>query len=433
MPRSLSDRDWQTLVYSIRQERCVLLVGPDIPVSDESSSRSLVGELVRELAADLGTLAPTRSTLAEIAQQYVAAPELGRNDLENAVATFFGRQMDLSSRIHEDLAAVGFPLVISSCHDGTLESAMLRAGLEPVSEHYHFRGPARDMVRDGTREAPLVYHLHGSIREPESLVLTETDLLDFLVAVISNKPSLPHNIRSGLQAKGRSFLFLGFGMNRWHLRILVHVLRGPRPDSRSFAFEPQAEQEATDYQQAVMFYQRGFKVDVFEVDLPLFISELRRRVEAASAEVSKAAPPLSAPSPPRVFISYDRRNQTWAQQIYDHLAKESCEPWLDRERLSVGYRWNEAIEKAIDETDYFLLVHSHEVASRSEGYVVREINRARDRVKSFRSGISFLLPVRIDRTPLMPELSEFHMLDLSTGGLDGLWSSIFRDWQRRQR
>jgi hypothetical protein len=431
--RSLSDRDWQTLVYSIRQERCVLLVGPDIPLVDEGSAcRSLAGELAAELAGELATPPPPTATLAEVAQQYVA--ELGRDDLEMGVTSFFRRQGTTGSRVHDDLAAIGFPFVVSSCYDTLLEAAMQRAGRSPVWAHYQFRGQARDLVHQGTIDAPLVYHLHGSLTEPDSLVLTETDLLDFLVAVISNKPPLPHNVRSHLQEKGRSFLFVGFGMNRWHLRILVHVLRGPRPESRSFALEPSAGETPADYRQAVMFYRRGFKVEVFEVDLARFVAELRERVESEPGSAPKPAAPALVGSQPRVFISYDRRNASAAQRIYDHLEKSGCDPWLDHERLKGGTDWNARIESEIQETDYFVLVHSKEVTSKIEGYVVQEINLACNRITYFRRDVSFLVPAVIDDAPLMSEVARYQAVDLrAADGLDCLVSTIRKDWQRRHK
>ncbi|HAO20607.1 MAG TPA: hypothetical protein DCQ37_09125, partial [Desulfobacteraceae bacterium] len=73
---------------------------------------------------------------------------------------------------------------------------------------------------------------------PESLVMTENDLLDFLVSVISKAPGLPASITSELNSTDKNFLFLGFGFKHWYLRILLHVLAGnSHKKSRSFALE----------------------------------------------------------------------------------------------------------------------------------------------------------------------------------------------------
>ena len=48
------------------------------------------------------------------------------------------------------------------------------------------------------RDQPLVYHMHGFDEYPASLVLTEDDYLEFLVAILRDKgnnnidPTLPH-------------------------------------------------------------------------------------------------------------------------------------------------------------------------------------------------------------------------------------------------
>lgn len=71
----------------------------------------------------------------------------------------------------------------------------------------------------GTVENPLVFHLYGSARKPESIVLTEDDHLDFL-RLISKEPwRLPLHIRSKLTES--VLLFLGYNVRDLDFRILV--------------------------------------------------------------------------------------------------------------------------------------------------------------------------------------------------------------------
>ena len=51
-------------------------------------------------------------------------------------------------------------------------------------------------------QAPLVYHLFGDAQEPGSLVLSENDLLDFLIAIASDRPPLPSSLLRTLK-RGR--------------------------------------------------------------------------------------------------------------------------------------------------------------------------------------------------------------------------------------
>ena len=59
-------------------------------------------------------------------------------------------------------------------------------------------------------EKPLVYHLHGHINDPFSMVLTETDYLDFLINLSAEEEMLPYQIHTALN--GISLLFVGYGL-----------------------------------------------------------------------------------------------------------------------------------------------------------------------------------------------------------------------------
>ena len=82
--------------------------------------------------------------------------------------------------------------------------ALKEAGKSPLAYRYHMRGDKRDnpeFVLSGSASAPVVYHLFGTAREPGSLVLSENDLLDFLIAIVSERPPLPNSLSRGAQAE----------------------------------------------------------------------------------------------------------------------------------------------------------------------------------------------------------------------------------------
>ncbi len=116
--------------------------------------------------------------------------------------------------------------------------------------------------------------------------LTETQLLDFLTALISRDPPLPNDLNAALTS-GRLFLFLGFGLDQWYLRILLHVLKVLRRGSRAFAIETGGDRG--DDNSAVLFYRQNFKLEVHRQDLCDFVGELRRRyVPPAGASAGPA-------------------------------------------------------------------------------------------------------------------------------------------------
>jgi hypothetical protein len=50
-------------------------------------------------------------------------------------------------------------------------------------------------------QAPLVYQLFGDALEPGSLVLSDNDLLDFLIAIVSERPPLPNSLVRALKRR----------------------------------------------------------------------------------------------------------------------------------------------------------------------------------------------------------------------------------------
>ena len=70
---------------------------------------------------------------------------------------------------------------------------------------------------------PLVYHLHGEIDNPQSMVLTEDDYLSFIVNLSVNIDKLfPAGIRTAIASS--SMIFIGYSLSDWNLRIIFRKI-----------------------------------------------------------------------------------------------------------------------------------------------------------------------------------------------------------------
>jgi hypothetical protein len=112
-------------------------------------------------------------------------------------------------------------------YDDSMCAALRLAGKDPHREICRWNAspaltaepsPFADAGYSPTVANPLVFHLHGRVGVPESLVLTEDDYLDFLVAVSREPELLPHHIRRALA--GSSLLFLGYRLADWDFRVI---------------------------------------------------------------------------------------------------------------------------------------------------------------------------------------------------------------------
>jgi SIR2-like domain len=230
-------REWDKLVYGIERGECTLFLGPQLPLDRGDGKRripveDLAARLLEQLDEQGGARAGVElSDLARISQRFLA--QEAEVDLEMEINRWHQGLTEQQSTLHDHLAALPFRLILTSTLDPLMEMALRRAGKRPWVERYHYRGKNKQLLPEATDKTPLLFQLYGCVSEPTSVVITETQLLDFLAALISKDPPLPNDLNAAL-TNGKLFLFLGFGLHQWYLRILLHVLKVLRRGSRSF-------------------------------------------------------------------------------------------------------------------------------------------------------------------------------------------------------
>jgi hypothetical protein len=127
-----------------------------------------------------------------------------------------------------------------------------------------------------SREEPLVYHLFGLERYPQSLVLSEDDYLDFLLALAKDfdteKHLLPLQLRRGLEES--SLLMMGFRLADWEFRVLfrglINLLHGGlREANKSYSIaiqlNPRYQEPVADEAAASQYLKQYFEKSRFQV------------------------------------------------------------------------------------------------------------------------------------------------------------------------
>jgi DNA-binding SARP family transcriptional activator len=157
---------------------------------------------------------------------------------------------------------VPYQLIVTTSYDLALEAAFLEAGEEFDVVSYIATGPARgkfchitpegsgrliDLPNTYATELSLerrtvILKLHGQVdrgpeREWESFVVTEDDYIDYL-AQMDLTGAVPVSLAAKLRRS--HFLFLGYTMADWNLRVILNRLWSDQPLSyRSWAVQPQ--------------------------------------------------------------------------------------------------------------------------------------------------------------------------------------------------
>jgi hypothetical protein len=183
------------------------------------------------------------------------------------------------------LANLPLPIYITTSQHGFLELALERAGKRPSSEICRWRSSLDDLPSVFKDKAykpnpaePLVYHLFGLDSQNDSLVLTEDDLMQFLVTIVQNQGKdtdrVPRDIRHCVLDS--ALVLLGFELAAWEFRTLFWglVKWSPGSDEQGI-FTVQVEPGPLE-KAYVQGYLKEARFDVFWGDVHAYTQELQK-------------------------------------------------------------------------------------------------------------------------------------------------------------
>ena len=433
----LDDENFEQLIFAIRRKRCILMLGPDASVEQvngkpQTLNEILAYELAQRIRPDFKEhINPCN--LTEVAQYYQM--EHGRNALEIFVESFYRKRQNSVSEIHQNLAALPFELAMTASPDNFFANALKEKDKPPKISAYNFKGRRSDIDPiTGNEQSPLLFHLYGNSDNPESLVMTENDLLDFLVSVISKAPGLPANITSELNSADKNFLFLGFGFRHWYLRILLHVLAGDKnKQSHSFALEFMPE-NPHEYKSAILFFRNHntCKIHIFHDEILEFTRKLKTEFEKSIS----CAPSIQEQDKPSVFICHAKADESHAEWLFDEFTKAGFNPFAESKSIEAGENRERRIDKALKDADFFVILKSKSLEHLSQDYVNKEIHLALERQKYFSPDAPFIMPVKIEacESDWDEDLGIWWESDLTDRANTGkLISAIRRHYARRKK
>jgi DNA-binding SARP family transcriptional activator len=303
-------RDLQQLHGAILRQEAGLQPPTGPTVSEDHFEQVLkplfAGRLVAVLGADVADLATRLAERFEYADDVLGLPRIaqyvavmkGSGPLYDELHALLDADA-APTPVHRFFASLppvlrerGVPhqLLVTTSYDLALEAAFLEAGEEFDVVSYLAAGPSRGrfchIAPDGTGhlidvpntyvtelsldERTVILKLHGQVdrgaeRQWESFVVTEDDYIDYLA-----RSDVAGAVPVALAAKLRRshFLFLGYTMADWNLRVVLNRLWSDEPLSyRSWAVQPEAKPLERE------FWRRR-DVDVLEAPLAAYVETL---------------------------------------------------------------------------------------------------------------------------------------------------------------
>ena len=311
---------WPSLVSNIRKGRCTPILGSGLLESLVGSFREIArgwakkyrypmaGEECEELplvaqyiAVDQGEETFVRDEFSDalragVLRQYPEISEAIANgpvqDLISAAGAI--RREQESDEPHQVLANLDLPVYLTTNPDNLLADALAAANKKPVVALCPRRDDAGDITTaeapnfEPSKEAPLVYHLFGHLKDPESIVLTQDNYFDYLIDVTRNNDIIPTSVRAKLT--NTALLFLGFQLRDWDFRVFFSSIKGREGRAllgkyAHVAVQIDPEQDRTvDPKRARQYLERYFsntKISIYWGRAEDFLKELQREMRKA--------------------------------------------------------------------------------------------------------------------------------------------------------
>jgi hypothetical protein len=98
---------------------------------------------------------------------------------------------------------------------------------------------------------------------------------------------------------------------------------------------------------------------------------------------------------PYVFISYVRDDAHLVDRLSEALRSAGVNVWLDKENISPGLRWKDAIRRAIHDGAFFVACFSEASGSRTRSYMNEELLEALEILRQSSRQTSWFIPVKL--------------------------------------
>jgi hypothetical protein len=370
----LSDRQWKSLFRDIGNNRCILLLGPRFWAKQENDhARPLLEMLAEHLSTELeaegvGFEKRAANNLPYIAQRFLSIPKIRRIDLEDETTSFFSRH---SAEIPEaclTLSKIPFHLIVNTSPDDLMFRGLKAAGKAANFFYYNFKKDKGVAAPPITAQTPLVFNLFGSLEDPESLVLTEENQVEFIKNVVKGNPPIPYQIMSQFDNR-KTYLFLGFDLENWHYRLLLDSLK---LEDVNTTISPQME----DYPLTEItksFYEDRYHFIFVDKKMGDFVNDLYQGFLETHAADNE---PTAAVRPKKIVLLNDENGPDThcAQKLAMHLANFQHSGLADvwhRGLLLPGHDKSQVTEK-IGEADLVLAILSADFFA-SENIVQAEL------------------------------------------------------------
>jgi hypothetical protein len=278
----LRDEDWKLLLGRIENGRCAPFLGAGACSGTLPDAAAIATRWAKEHAFPLDEYQDDLARVAQFLGVHHEDAMFPKDQICRELEDLGPPDFASEGEPHRVLAGLPLPVYLTTNYDNFMLTALAGLGKQPVRDFCRWNrspalavAPAIEPTFTPSPKQPVVFHMHGHFALPESLVLTEDDYLDFLVAVSRDENLLPHQMKRTLA--GSSLLFVGYSLADWDFRVIHRglVMGGEQSLRRlSITVQLRRDEPARDYLDR---YFSAMKVRVYWGTAVEFMAELEER------------------------------------------------------------------------------------------------------------------------------------------------------------
>ena len=368
---------WQELLDEIDRGNVIPVIGPDLLVEPHVLDNGLTENLHQQIISVIAPLTGVESkprTFSQLVYDDTFRFTYAKDkldciypliDLTMRLGDDNGINFEPSSLLMELLGTKRFPFVITTSFTPIVERAMekiwesvnvLTFNNDPdARSKRNDTGYRHDISSEEDLKRPTVFYMLGRYCEYPEYAVTDTDMMNYCASWIKGE-GVPSVLINQLNAwdnnndkSKRYLLFLGNSYSDWLYRFVWFALRTKhKVMKKDVIVNERAEDTLVQFLERLQTFYQDNPADV--------IHRIKQEMDIRSGSNSQ----FVGVTDYDVFISYSRRDETVARNLYNALTAKGLNVWLDN--VSIGARnWRDAVEQGIRHSLIFIPILSHNV------------------------------------------------------------------------
>jgi len=233
--------DYKKLIRAIRNDGCVLFLGPEIAQSKTGESEH------KKFYKSLETKYKDELKFNDEEGFFMFHEPDAKTDLIYDLKEFYENNLFAEDTL-KLVAKIPFHFIVSATPDDTLSKVFRDFNIE--HESANFERSKKSCIQP-TKDKPLIYYILG-LASKGNYILTQDDFYEYIKLVIGQN-ILPKEIVDTL-FHATNFVFIGFEFDKWYIRLLMHILefhlkkdgktmQAIKPDDTNYIFQTLIEKQ----------------------------------------------------------------------------------------------------------------------------------------------------------------------------------------------